>query len=175
MAMKHFTIQDASSLYGVKEWGYGYFGINSKGHLVAHPTQDENLNCDIFEIVQHLAQKGLRTPLVLRFPQMLADRVVELNEAFRKAMREFDYAGGYQGVFPVKTNQVKEVVEEIMRAGHRYRLGLEAGSKPELMIALSMDVHAEAMILCNGYKDEAFIRMALLALKAGRNVLITVE
>lgn len=175
MAMKNFTIQDASELYGVKEWGYGYFGINSKGHLEVCPTQDENLSVDVFEIVQHLRKKGVHPPLLLRFPQILATRVQELNEAFRKAMRECNYEGDYQGVFPVKTNQMKEVVDQVVKAGFKYRYGLEAGSKPELMIALSMNLHPEALILCNGYKDENFIRMALLARRAGRNVLITVE
>ena len=175
MPIKHFTIQDAATLYGVKEWGNGYFGINSKGHLEVYPTQDENLCADIYEIVQALRKKGIRTPLNLRFPQILQDRVETLNEAFRKAIREYEYGGSYQGVFPVKTNQTKEVVEEIVRVGQKYRYGLEAGSKPELMIALNMALHPEALVLCNGYKDEAFIRMALLARKAGRNVLITVE
>ncbi len=175
MAMKPFTIQDATELYGVKEWGDGYFGINSKGHLEVYPTQDENLCADLYEIVQHLRQKGVHTPTILRFPQILANRVQEINEAFRKAIKESEYEGDYQGVFPVKTNQMKEVVEQVVKAGFKYRYGLEAGSKPELMIALSMNLHAEALILCNGYKDENFIRMALLAKKAGRNVLITVE
>jgi len=175
MPMKHWSVQDASTLYGVREWGNGYFGINSKGHLEVAPTQDENLVADVHEIVQHLRRKGIRTPLTLRFPQILADRVEEVNEAFRKAIREFGYEGSYQGVYPVKTNQTKEVVEELVKAGHKYRYGLEAGSKPELMIALNMDLHPEALILCNGYKDETFIRMALLARKAGRNVVITVE
>ncbi len=175
MPMKHWSVQDAATLYGVREWGNGYFGINSKGHLEVAPTQDENLVADVHEIVQHLRKKGIRTPLTLRFPQILADRVEEVNEAFKKAIREFSYEGSYQGVFPVKTNQTKEVVEELVKAGHKYRYGLEAGSKPELMIALNMDLHPEALILCNGYKDETFIRMALLARKAGRNVVITVE
>lgn len=175
MPIKHFTIQDAATLYGVKEWGNGYFGINSKGHLEVYPTQDENLCADLYEIVQHLKKKGIRTPLNLRFPQILQDRVETLNEAFRKAIREYEYDGSYQGVFPVKTNQTKEVVEEIVRVGQKYRYGLEAGSKPELLIALSMPLHPEALVLCNGYKDESFIRIALLARKAGRNVLITVE
>lgn len=175
MPMKHWSVQDASTLYGVREWGNGYFGINSKGHLEVAPTQDENLVADVYEIVQHLRRKGIRTPLTLRFPQILNDRVEEVNEGFRKAIREFGYEGSYQGVYPVKTNQTKEVVEELVKAGHKYRYGLEAGSKPELMIALNMDLHPEALILCNGYKDETFIRMALLARKAGRNVVITVE
>ncbi|MFN8010238.1 MAG: hypothetical protein U0P81_02425 [Holophagaceae bacterium] len=159
--MKHWSVQDAATLYGIKEWGNGYFGINSKGHLEVRPTQDENLVADVFEMVQYLRKKGVQTPLTLRFPQILADRVTEVNEAFRKAIREFDYDGSYQGVYPVKTNQVKEVVEEIVKAGNKYHYGLEAGSKPELMIALSMDLHPEALVLCNGYKDETFIRMAL--------------
>ena len=175
MAMKHFTLQDAMTMYSVKEWGYGFFGINSKGHLEIYPTQDENLTCDLYEVVQHLKKKGVSTPLVIRFPQILATRVTELNEAFRKAIKEYEYEGDYQGVYPVKANQVKEVVDQVVKAGHKYRFGLEAGSKPELMIALSMNLHPEALVTCNGYKDEAFIRMALLALKAGRNVLITVE
>jgi len=175
MALKHFTIQDAMAMYGVKEWSQGYFGINNKGHMDVYPTADENLGADIYEIVQALKRKGVRPPLVLRFPQILADRVITLNEAFRKVIKEYDYDGTYQGVYPVKTNQIKEVVDEIVRVGHRYRYGLEAGSKPELVVALSMDLHPDALVLCNGYKDETFIRMALLARKAGRNVLITVE
>lgn len=89
MAIKNFTVQDALSMYGVKEWGYGFFGVNSKGHLEVHPTRDENLSCDVYEIVQHLRKKGADTPLVLRFPQILTARVTELNEAFHKAMREY--------------------------------------------------------------------------------------
>ena len=127
MPMKHWTVQDATSLYGVKEWGNGYFGINAKGHLEITPTQDDTLSCDVYEIVQSLKKKGLRTPLNLRFPQVLAHRVVEVNEAFRRAINEFGYEGGYQGVYPVKTNQTKEVVEEIVRAGNKYHYGLEAG------------------------------------------------
>ena len=175
MPMKHWTVQDAASLYGIREWGNGYFGINAKGHLEITPTKDESLSCDVYEIVQHLKKKGIRTPVNLRFPQVLAHRVIEVNEAFRHAIIEFGYEGGYQGVYPVKTNQTKEVVEEIIRAGNKYHYGLEAGSKPELMIALSLDLHPEALVLCNGYKDESFIRMALLARKAGRKVVITVE
>jgi len=175
MAIKNFTVQDAVSMYGVKEWGYGFFGVNSKGHLEVHPTRDENLSCDVFEIVQHLRKKGADTPLILRFPQILTARVTELNEAFHKAIREYEYEGGYQGVYPVKCNQIKEVVDQIVKSGYKYRYGLEAGSKPELMIALSMNLHPEALVTCNGYKDETFIKMALLARKAGRNVLITVE
>ena len=175
MPMKHWTVQDAATLYGIREWGSGYFGINAKGHLEITPTKDESLSCDVYEIVQHLKKKGIRTPVNLRFPQVLADRVIEVNESFRKAIIEFGYEGGYQGVYPVKTNQTKEVVEEIVRAGNKYHYGLEAGSKPELMIALSIDLHPEALVLCNGYKDESFIRMALLARKAGRKVVITVE
>ena len=175
MAIKNFTVQDAMTMYGVREWGYGFFGVNSKGHLEVHPTRDENLSCDVYEIIQHLRKKGVDTPLILRFPQILAARVTELNEAFQKAIREYEYEGGYQGVYPVKTNQMKEVVDQIVKAGYKYRYGLEAGSKPELMIALSMNLHPEALVTCNGYKDETFLRMALLARKAGRNVLITVE
>ncbi|HLO67111.1 MAG TPA: biosynthetic arginine decarboxylase [Holophaga sp.] len=175
MAIKNFTVQDAMAIYGVKEWGYGFFGVNSKGHLEVHPTRDENHSCDVYEIVQHLRKKGVHTPLILRFPQILTARVTEINEAFHKAMREYDYAGSYQGLYPVKTNQMKEVVDQVVKAGYKYRYGLEAGSKPELMIALSMNLHQDALVTCNGYKDETFIRMALLARKAGRNVLITVE
>ena len=175
MAIKNFTVQDAMTMYGVREWGYGFFGVNSKGHLEVHPTRDENLSCDVYEIIQHLRKKGVDTPLILRFPQILAARVTELNEAFQKAIKEYEYEGGYQGVYPVKTNQMKEVVDQIVKSGYKYRYGLEAGSKPELMIALSMNLHPEALVTCNGYKDEAFIRMALLARKSGRNVLITVE
>jgi len=175
MALKNFTIQDAAAMYGVKEWSQGYFGINNKGRMDVYPTADENLGADIYEMVQELKRKGVRPPLLLRFPQILADRVITLNEAFRKVIKEYDYDGTYQGVYPVKTNQIKEVVDEIVRVGQRYRYGLEAGSKPELVVALSMDLHPDALVLCNGYKDETFIRMALLARKAGRNVLITVE
>ncbi len=175
MPMKHFTISDAAALYGVKEWGNGYFEINARGHLEVRPTQDENLTADVYEIVQALRKKGIRTPINLRFPQILKDRVEEINEAFRKSIREFDYEGGNQGIIPVEYIRIKEVVGAVVRAGNKYHYGLEAVSKPELMLALSMDRHEEALILSNGYKDESFIRMALLALKAGRNVLITVE
>ena len=119
MPMKHWTVQDAATLYGIREWGSGYFGINAKGHLEITPTKDESLSCDVYEIIQYLKKKGIRTPVNLRFPQVLADRVIEVNESFRRAIIEFGYEGGYQGVYPVKTNQTKEVVEEIVRAAYQ--------------------------------------------------------
>ena len=175
MSKSPFNIQQAAKIYRINEWGCDYFTINNKGHLVVHPTQNKNNYADLFEIVTYLKNNNLGTPLNLKFPQMLTSRVKEINEGFRKAIKDANYKGEYCGVFPIKANQVKEVVEQITEAGNKYHYGLEAGSKPELVIALSVKLHEKSMIFCNGYKDKSIIRMALLAKKAGRNVVIAVE
>jgi len=166
MAIKNFTVQDAMSMYGVKEWGYGFFGVNSKGHLEVHPTRDENLSCDVYEIVQHLRKKGADTRWCCASPDPHGPGH-RAERGLPEGYPGIRIRGRIPGVYPVKCNQIKEVVDQIVKSGYKYRYGLEAGSKPELMIALSMNLHPDALVTCNGYKDETFIKMALLARKAG--------
>lgn len=170
-----WTVQDSAKLYAIEEWGGGYFSTNAKGHIVATPTMDPNISIDIYDVIQRLQKLNVRTPITIRFPQIIESRIIQINKAFAKAINEFNYGKGYSAVYPVKTNQTKEVVQEIVRIGNDFALGLECGSKPELILALSMNLNPSSLILCNGYKDETFIEMALLARKAGRKVVITVE
>ncbi|GDX12303.1 biosynthetic arginine decarboxylase [Acidobacteriota bacterium] len=170
-----WTVQDSAKLYAIDEWGDGYFGTNAKGRIVAMPTRDESITIDLYEAVLRLKKLGVQTPVTLRFPQILEGRIKEIDGAFEKAIAEFNYNGDYNCIYPVKTNQIKEVVQEIVKVGNDYKLGLECGSKPELILALSINLHPDSLILCNGYKDEGFIKMALLARKAGRRIVITVE
>ena len=165
----------AEELYGIENWGKGYFSISDDGHLVVHPTREKHREVELKAIVDEAAHRGFGTPMVIRFPQILDTAVRELNEAFGKAIKEYDYDGAYRGVFPVKVNQKAVVVKEIIDAGRRYGYGLEAGSKPELLAALSSDLGPGAIVTTNGYKDEAFIRLALHGLRMGKTVVLILE
>ncbi len=166
---------EAEELYGIDAWGKGFFSISDDGHLLVHPTREGHRFADLKDIVDEVGGRGITPPMIIRFPQILASSVRELNEAFGKAIKEFGYDGDYRGVFPIKVNQKKVVVHEIIEAGRKYGYGLEAGSKPELIAALSQDLGPECLITTNGYKDEAFIRLALDGVKMGRNVILTLE
>jgi arginine decarboxylase len=166
---------EAEELYGIDAWGKGFFSISDDGHLLVHPTREGHRFADLKDVVDEVAGRGITPPMVIRFPQILTSSVRELNEAFAKAIKEYDYDGHYRGVFPIKVNQKKVVVHEIIEAGRKYGYGLEAGSKPELIAALSQDLGPECLITTNGYKDEAFIRLALDGVRMGRNVILTLE
>src|SRR6185295_690144 len=161
--------------YNVEGWGTGYFSINADGNVVAKPLQENGGAIPILEVVNEARSRGLPFPLVIRFQDLLRHRVESVNRAFENAITEFNYRGKYRGVFPIKVNQLREVIEEILDAGQAFHFGLEAGSKPELVAALAMHKDAESLVICNGYKDPAFIRIALLGRKLDKQVVIVVE
>ena len=171
-----WDIPAAISLYNIDRWSLGYFSINAKGHIEARPTQDPRANIDIMEVIEQARKEyGLGFPMVLRFQDLLRHRVETINTAFGSAIQEFGYKAPYRGVFPIKVNQLREVVEEIMEAGRPFHFGIEAGSKPELLAALAIHRDPESLIICNGYKDALFIQNALLGSKLGKKVIMVVE
>ena len=169
-----WTIASSEKYYGLKNWGKGHFKIDEEGFLKVHPLQDSN-GIRIFDIIQEAKSKGYDLPLTIRIQDLLQTRVKELNETFRDAIEQEAYSGSYRGVFPIKVNQMREVLEEILEAGEAYNYGLECGSKPELMIALAHHKNLNSLIVCNGYKDDAFIRLALYGNRIGKSVFLVVE
>ncbi|MBW7893665.1 MAG: biosynthetic arginine decarboxylase [Opitutaceae bacterium] len=164
----------SEELYGFKRWGSGHFAVDPEGHVTVQPLGDER-QIRLLDVVDEALEMGLKAPMVVRFQDLLRHRVMQLNEVFRTAIKDEGYKGEYRGVFPIKVNQLREVVEEIVTAGKDYNYGLEAGSKPELMIALAMHEGNQRLIICNGYKDHDYIRLALLGRKLGKRVIIVVE
>ena len=175
MTKTDWDLEAANATYNVEGWGSGYFSINPNGNVVAKPLQEDGGAIDILEVVNEARSRGLGFPLVIRFQDLLRHRVECVNRAFETAISEFNYRGSYRGVFPIKVNQLREVIEEIVEAGEKFHFGLEAGSKPELVAALAMHKDPESLIICNGYKDPAFIRIALLGRKLGKQVILVVE
>src|SRR5881394_1122761 len=172
---KPWDIQTARSLYNIDRWGAKYFDINAGGHVVAMPLQEAGAAVDLTDVVEEAKARGLKFPLLIRFQDILRHRVQSINEAFRGSIAEFNYQGKYRGVFPIKVNQLREVVEEILDAGKPYNFGLEVGSKPELFAGLALQAEPDSLIICNGYKDPNFIRMALMGIKLGKKVIMVVE
>ena len=170
-----WSIQDARTLYNIDRWGARYFDINDAGHVVALPLQNAGVSVDLTDIVEEARGRGLKFPLLIRFQDILRHRVEAINKAFRNAITEFNFSGQYRGVFPIKVNQLREVVEEILDAGKPFNFGLEVGSKPELFAGLAMQNQPGSLIICNGYKDAQFIRMALMGIKLGKQVIMVVE
>jgi arginine decarboxylase len=172
---RKWTIADSTETYGIKYWSNGYFSINEVGHVVSHPQGAESGSIDLKELVDEVVRRGIGLPLLIRFSDILKSRVVDLHEAFKRAMTEYGYKGDYRGVYPIKVNQNRYVVEEITQFGRPYHYGLEAGSKPELLAVMGILDDEDALIVCNGYKDEEYIETALMCSKLGRKVLIVVE
>ncbi len=170
-----WTIDDSNDLYNIEGWGVGYFGINERGHVTVHPTKDPVRGLDLFELAMDLDAQGVTLPLLLRFSDILQARIETLTERFQTAIEEFEYEGGYTTVYPIKVNQQRHVVEEILAFGQKYGVGLEVGSKPELQAVLALTDRVDHMIVCNGYKDEEYIRLALMGQKLGHTVLIVLE
>src|SRR6266403_720187 len=170
-----WDVESAIATYNVEGWGNGYFTINSLGNVEANPLKENGGCIDLLEVVNEARARSLGFPLVIRFQDLLRHRVESVNCAFQNAITEFGYRGQYRGVFPIKVNQLREVIEEIVDAGQQFHFGLEAGSKPELVAALAMHKDPESLVICNGYKDPAFIRIALLGRKLGKSVVIVVE
>ncbi len=175
MTKNGWDIEAANTTYNVEGWGSGYFAINLCGNVVARPLQKEGGEIDILEVVKEARSRGLGFPLVIRFQDLLRHRVESVNRAFGHAISEFGYQNHFRGVFPIKVNQLREVIEEIVEAGEAFHFGLEAGSKPELVAALAMHKDPESLIICNGYKDSAFIRIALMGRRLGKSVVLVVE
>ncbi|MST95004.1 MAG: biosynthetic arginine decarboxylase [Pedosphaera sp.] len=170
-----WDIPAARNLYNIQRWGSKYFDINEAGRVVVSPLQEAGAAVDINDVIDEARGRGLKFPLLIRFQDILRHRVESINVAFRNSIKEFNYQGNYRGVFPIKVNQLREVVEEILDAGKPYQFGLEVGSKPELFAGLALQHQAGSLVICNGYKDAGFIRMALLGTKLGKKVIMVVE
>ncbi|MBQ2519075.1 MAG: biosynthetic arginine decarboxylase [Bacteroidaceae bacterium] len=172
--MKKWRIEDSEELYNIKGWGVNYFGINEEGHVYVTPKKN-SVQVDLKEVVDQLATRHVTAPVLLRFPDILDNRIEKTDECFRKAAKEYDYRGEHFIIFPIKVNQMRPVVEEIISHGKRYNLGLEAGSKPELHAVLATNMDSDSLIICNGHKDQNFIELALLAQKMGKRVFLVIE
>ena len=170
-----WNIDSARNLYNITRWGAKYFDINDAGHVVAKPLQDAGASVDITDVIEEAKGRGLKFPLLIRFQDILRHRVEAINKAFQSSIAEFNFQGKYRGVFPIKVNQLREVVEEILDAGKPFNFGLEVGSKPELFAGLALQNQLGGLIICNGYKDAEFIKMALLGIKLGKRVIMVVE
>jgi arginine decarboxylase len=169
------VIEQTIETYGIENWGAGYFGVNRKGNLVVRATENDTLSADVKEIIDDLKTRGVNTPVLLRFPQLLAGQIRKLQKSFKNSIKEFDYGGGHMCVYPMKVNQNRAVIEEYLREGRRYNFGLEAGSKAELYAALAMEQSDESLLVLNGFKDREFIRLAFAGAQAGKNVVIVIE
>ncbi|HEX9304909.1 MAG TPA: biosynthetic arginine decarboxylase [Thermoanaerobaculia bacterium] len=170
---EHF--EDASILYGIPHWGKRFFHVSEDGNLVVRPTREADRGVALKQIVDEVGLRGISPPIIIRFPQILASAVADLNNAFARAIEEFEYGNVYRGVFPIKVNQKRVVVEQIIEAGRPYGYGLEAGSKPELLAAIGSELSPEALIVCNGYKDDALIGMALNGIRMQKKVVLVLE
>lgn len=172
---KAWTSADSAALYGLDRWGDPYFSVNSCGHVIVQPRGDRGGSLDLVELVEGLQNRNLHLPLLIRFDDILEDRLERLHGAFERAIAQYNYGGRYQGVFPVKCNQQRHVVEQLVESGRRWNFGLEAGSKAELLIALSLLNDPAALLICNGYKDNRYIETAILARQLGRQPVVVIE
>jgi arginine decarboxylase len=170
-----WSIEDSENQYRIKGWGEPYFSINAAGHVTVSPRGDRGGSLDLFELVNALRDRNLALPLLIRFSDILEDRIERLNASFAKAIARYNYDGSYRGVFPIKCNQQRHLVEDLVKFGKPYQFGLEAGSKPELMIALATLDSPGSLIICNGYKDREYIETAMLAQKLGQTPIIVLE
>jgi len=173
--LDRWKLSDAFETYRVNEWGKGYFGINNLGNVTVMPTKDPEASIDLKELIDQLQARGIQLPILVRFTDILRHRVSEIHAAFQKSIEEFDYKGKYCCVYPIKVNQQRQVVEEILDFGKPFQFGLEAGSKPELLAVMALTNGGNTPIICNGFKDEEFIHMTMLARKIGKNIIPVVE
>ena len=172
---KPWTTAQSAELYQVNQWGEGAFGVNARGNVVVYPHGADGPAVDLFELLPSLRGSGLTTPLLVRFPDLLARRVGDLIDAFAAASREYGYRGRYRGVYPIKVNQQRHVVEELLGIGCDAGIGLEVGSKPELLAAMAVLNNQDALLICNGYKDRSYVEAALLAQQLGRNPIVVID
>lgn len=173
--MPKWTVEEAREHYNIRGWGAGYFDINSKGNIVVRPNSKSLHDIDLKELVDDIQSKGYSLPVLIRFSDILKASIANLANSFKNSIEEYGFKGKYHGVYPIKVNQQRQVVEEIVKFGQPFNIGLEAGSKPELHAILAILDNPEALLVCNGYKDEAFIRLALMSQKLGKKVFIVVE
>src|SRR5438128_3983353 len=173
--IEKWKVQDAAEMYGIRHWSKGYFSINKLGHVTVHPNKRPDESVDLKELIDQLQARGIQLPILLRFTDILRHRVGEIHEAFKAAIQEFGFQGGYCCVYPIKVNQQRHVVEEILDFGKALNFGLEAGSKPELLAVLALTNGLDTPIICNGFKDDEFIKMTVLARKIGKHVIPVVE
>ena len=174
-AMKAWSVQDSADVYNIRNWGKGYFGINNDGNVSVFPNKREDRSIDLKKLVDELIMRGINLPVLVRFTDILKHRVGEMHEAFKQAIAENNYGGSYACVYPIKVNQQRHVVEEILEFGKPFGFGLEAGSKPELLAVLALMNNGDAPIICNGFKDDEFIESVILAQKLGKRVIPVVE
>ena len=172
--MKKWTIEDSRELYNINGWGVSYFGVNDKGNIYVTPCKDKT-QIDLREVMDELALRDVTSPVLLRFPDILDNRIEKTASCFDVAKKEYGYKGENFIIYPIKVNQIQPVVEEIISHGRKFNLGLEAGSKPELHAVLAVQCQSDSLIICNGYKDQAYIELALLAQKMGKRIFIVVE
>ena len=170
-----WKIEDAIDLYGIERWGSGYFSYNRKGNLIVTPTKSHSNFIDLKKVIEHFAGKKVKFPILFRFPQILEGQIKEINGAFSSAISEYDYNNLYQAVFPIKVNQRKEVLEEIVKTSKKFNTGLEVGTKAELLAALSFKLSEDAVLICNGFKDEEYLKLALDATRMGKNIVIVID
>ncbi len=168
-------IEQARRDYNIDEWGAGYFGIDDRGFVECYPTGRRAQAVVLHDVVTRARQRGIHPPLIIRFPQVIASQLLRLEQAFQRAIREFDYRGRHFGVFPFKVNQRREFIDAVIECGAQYDYGLEVGSKSELIAAISYPLSARALLVCNGFKDEEFVTMACLAAEMGKNVVLVIE
>jgi len=174
-SMRQWKLVDSIETYGIRNWGKGYFGVNKQGHVTVHPNKIDEESIDLKQLVDELRDRDYQLPILIRFADILRHRVGEIASAFQSAITEFQYSGDYCCVYPIKVNQQRHVVEEILDFGKPFNFGLEAGSKPELLAVLAITNGNDTPIICNGFKDDEFIKMVVLARKLGKNIIPVVE
>ncbi|NLZ74063.1 MAG: biosynthetic arginine decarboxylase [Bacteroidales bacterium] len=172
--MRKWQVDDSKELYNINGWGVSYFGINEKGNVYVTPRKD-GVAVDLKELVDELGLRDVESPMLIRFPDILDSRIKKMANCFEKAIEEYEYKGQNFMIYPIKVNQMQPVVEEIISHGKKYKIGLEAGSKPELHAVIALNMDSDSLIICNGYKDEAYIELALLAHKMGKRIFLVVE
>jgi arginine decarboxylase len=172
--MRKWRIDDSAELYNITGWGINYFSINEKGNVIVTPRKD-GISVDLKELIEELQLRDVTTPMLVRFPDILDSRIEKMDSCFKIAAQEYDYKAQNFIIYPIKVNQMRQVVEEIVDHGKKFNIGLEAGSKPELHAVIAIDTDSESLVICNGYKDESYIELALLAQKMGRRIYIVVE
>ncbi|RPJ73696.1 MAG: biosynthetic arginine decarboxylase, partial [Alphaproteobacteria bacterium] len=172
--MRKWRIEDSAELYNINGWGVDYFSINEKGNVLVTP-QKNGASVDLKELLDELILTDVSTPVLVRFPDILDDRIISISDCFKKASEEYEYKAQNFIIYPIKVNQMRPVVEEIVSHGKKFNIGLEAGSKPELHAVIAINTDPESLIICNGYKDEDYIELALLAQKMGKRIFLVIE
>ncbi|MFA7494162.1 MAG: biosynthetic arginine decarboxylase [Proteiniphilum sp.] len=173
--MRKWRIEDSEELYNINGWGNGYFSINEKGHVQITPRKQASNSVDLSDLMRELYLRDVSAPVLIRFPEILDNRIEKISQSFAIASKEYEYNAQNYIIYPIKVNQMRQVVEEIVSSGKKFNIGLEAGSKPELHAVLAINTDNDSLIICNGYKDESYIELALLAQKMGKKVFIVVE